>query len=213
LIFDFDGVIADSEVLSNAVLAEALTGLGHPITAEEAVDRYIGLHWADTCARIEAEIGRPLPPGFKVRTSEAFQRRLHEVKAVAGVADFLDSLPPIPKAVASSSPTRWLRASLERFGLARHFEERLFSAAEHVSRGKPHPDIYLHAARELGVEASEVLVLEDTAPGVTAARAAGMHVVGLCAGLHCGPGYGDRLRSAGTAAVVDTYAEVLEFMG
>lgn len=125
---------------------------------------------------------------------------------------FLEALPPVPKAVASSSPTRWLRSSLERFGLAHHFGDRLFSAAEHVSRGKPHPDIYLHAARELGVAAAEVLVLEDTAPGVAAGRAAGMTVVGLCAGLHCGPGYGDRLRSAGAAPVVASYTEVLEYI-
>ena len=195
------------------MLAEALTGLGHPTSTEQAVERYIGLHWADTCARIEAEIGRPLPADFKSRTSEAFQLRIGEVGAVAGVADFLEALPPVPKAVASSSPTRWLRGSLERFGLLHHFGERLFSAAEHVARGKPHPDIYLHAARELGVEPARTLVLEDTAPGVAAARAAGMTVVGLCAGRHCGSGYGDRLHSAGAAPVLATYDQVLEFIG
>jgi HAD superfamily hydrolase (TIGR01509 family) len=194
------------------VLAEALTGLGHPTTTEQAVDRYIGLHWADTCTRIEAEIGRPLPADFKRRTSEAFQLRLGEVGAVAGVADFLEALPPMPKAVASSSPTRWLRSSLERFGLLHHFGDRLFSAAEHVARGKPHPDIYLHSARELGIDAAEVIVLEDTATGVAAAKAAGMTVIGLCAGLHCGPGYGDRLLLAGASPVVASYAEVLELI-
>jgi HAD superfamily hydrolase (TIGR01509 family) len=213
LIFDFDGVIVDSEILSNAILAEALTALGHPTTTEQAVDRYIGLHWADTCAIIESEMGRALPADFKARTSEAFQLRLDEVRAVEGVEAFLDALPPLPKAVASSSPTRWLRGSLERFGLAHHFGDRLFSAAEHVSRGKPHPDIYLHSARALGVDPGEVLVLEDTAPGVAAGVAAGMTVVGICAGLHCGPGYADRLRSAGASPVVGSYAEVLGFMG
>lgn len=212
IVFDFDGVIADSEIVSNAVLADALTELGHPTSTEQAVQRYIGLHWADTCARIESEIGQKLPADFKARTSEAFQRRLHEIAAVAGVEAFLDALPPVPKAVASSSPTHWLRSSLERFGLAGHFGDRLFSAAEHVRRGKPHPDIYLHAARALGVKAGEVLVIEDTAPGVAAARAAGMTVIGLCAGLHCGPGYGDRLRSAGASPVVSSYAQVLEFI-
>jgi beta-phosphoglucomutase-like phosphatase (HAD superfamily) len=118
----------------------------------------------------------------------------------------------VPKAVASSSPTRWLRGSLERFGLLHHFGDRLFSAAEHVSRGKPHPDIYLHAARAIGVEPARTLVLEDTAPGVAAARAAGMTVVGLCAGRHCGSGYGDRLRAAGAAPVLTTYTQVLEFI-
>ncbi|HYE29590.1 MAG TPA: HAD family phosphatase [Allosphingosinicella sp.] len=213
MIFDFDGVIADSEILSNAVLAEALSALGHPTTTEQAVDRYIGLHWADTCAAIEAEVGRALPEDFRQGTSAAFERRLDEVKAVAGVGAFLAALPPLPMAVASSSPTRWLRSSLERFGLADHFGDRLFSAAEHVSRGKPHPDIYLYAARALGVAPADSLVLEDTAPGVAAARAAGMTVVGLCAGRHCGAGYGERLRAAGADHIAGSYAEVLDFIG
>lgn len=176
------------------------------------MDRYIGLHWADTCAAIEAELGRKLPADFESLTGKAFRSRILEVSAVDGVEAFLDALPAVPKAVASSSPTHWLRSSLERFGLAHHFGGRLFSATEHVTRGKPHPDIYLHAARELGVEPKQILVLEDTAPGVTAARAAGMTVVGLCAGLHCGPGYGDRLRAAGAAAVAVSYAEVLDIL-
>ena len=194
------------------MLAEALTALGHPTTTEQAVDSYIGLHWADTCARIEAKIGKPLPNDFKARTSAAFQLRLDEVTAVEGVEAFLDALPPVAKAVASSSPTRWLRSSLERFGLDHHFGDRLYSAAEHVERGKPHPDIYLYAARQLGVEAADVLVLEDTAPGVMAARAAGMSVAGLCAGRHCGPGYGERLRAAGAAPIVASYQEVLDII-
>lgn len=205
-------MIVDSEILSNAVLAEALTELGHPTTTEQAVERYIGLHWADTRARIEAEIGRPLPADFRARTGEAFQLRLDEVTAVAGVEEFLQALPPVTKAVASSSPTRWLRGSLERFGLAHHFGGRLFSAAEHVARGKPHPDIYLHAARAIGADPARILVIEDTAPGVAAARAAGMKVAGLCAGRHCGPGYGGRLAAAGAAPVVGGYAELLELM-
>jgi beta-phosphoglucomutase-like phosphatase (HAD superfamily) len=176
------------------------------------VERYIGLHWADTCALIEAEIGRPLPADFKERTNGAFQMRLSEIGAVTGVEAFLDWLPPLPKAVASSSPTSWLRGSLERFGLLHHFGDRLFSAAEHVTRGKPHPDIYLHAARALDVEPRQVLVLEDTAPGVAAARAAGMTVIGLCAGLHCGPGYGARLSAAGAHPIASSYSEVAEII-
>ena len=205
-------MIVDSEILSNAILAEALTELGHPTTTEQAVERYIGLNWRDTCAVIEAEIGRPLPADFRPKTKEAFRLRLDEVTAVTGVESFLDRLPAMPKAVASSSPTAWLRDALERFGLAHHFGDSLFSAAEHVSRGKPHPDIYLHAAGALDVAPGRVLVLEDTVAGVTAARAAGMTVIGLCAGLHCGPGYGERLRSAGAAHVAGSYEQVLDLI-
>jgi HAD superfamily hydrolase (TIGR01509 family) len=210
VIFDFDGVIVDSEILSNALLAEALTEIGHPTSLEQALERYIGLSWRDTIAIIEDEIGRPLPGEFRPRMREAFECRLEEVTVVAGVETFLDALPPLPKAVASSSSSQWLRGSLERFGLAHHFHGRLFSAAEHVDRGKPHPDIYLHAARELGVDVEKALVLEDTAPGVKAAKAAGMTVVGLCAGLHCGPDYGSRLRFAGADHIAGSYDEVIE---
>jgi HAD superfamily hydrolase (TIGR01509 family) len=161
---------------------------------------------------IEAQIGRPLPADFRARAKEAFELRVEEVTAVAGVEAFLDALPPIPKAVASSSPTRWLKGSLERFGLSHHFEGRLFSAAEHVERGKPHPDIYLHAARELAVAPSEVLVLEDTPTGVKSAAAAGMTVVGLCAGLHCGRGHGEKLRAAGANFIAGSYDDVLNLV-
>jgi HAD superfamily hydrolase (TIGR01509 family) len=205
-------VIVDSEILSNALLAEALTELGHPTTPEQAVERYIGLNWRDMGAVIEKEIGRPLPADFRSRVKEAFELRIGEVTAVAGVEAFLEALPPIPKAVASSSPTRWLRDSLQRFGLTHHFGDRLYSAAEHVERGKPHPDIYLHAASALGVGPGEVLVLEDTTTGVKSARAAGMTVVGLCAGLHCGPGHGERLREAGADFIAGNYDDVLDFV-
>lgn len=212
IVFDFDGVIADSEVVANGVLAEALTGLGWPTTTQEAVDRYIGLHWADTAAAIEARIGRPLPPDFKSGTSAVFQARLGEVGAVSGVAGFLDRIPDAPKAVASSSTTRWLRSSLQRFGLAHHFGDRLFSAAEHVSRGKPAPDIYLYAARQLAVRPDRVVVIEDTPHGVAAAKAAGMFVVGLCAGGHCGSGYDGRLTAAGADKVAASFDEVLDLI-
>ena len=205
-------MIVDSEILSNLLLAEALTALGHPTTLEEATERYIGLNWRDMGVVIEAEIGRPLPDDFRANVKRAFELRVEEVTAVVGVEAFLDALAPIPKAVASSSPTEWLRRSLERFGLDRHFGERLFSAAEHVARGKPHPDIYLHAARELGVRPREVLVLEDTPTGVKSACAAGMTVVGLCAGLHCGPGHGERLKAAGADHVAASYEEVLKLV-
>jgi len=213
MIFDFDGVIVDSEILSNAILAEALTELGHPTSLEQAIDRYIGLNWRDTIRIIEADIGRPLPADFRTRNKQAFELRSDEVTAVAGVEAFLEALPPLPKAVASSSPTRWLSGALERFGLIHYFGDRLFSAAEHVSMGKPHPDIYLYAAKQLSVPPEQVLVLEDTPTGVKAARAAGMTVVGLCAGLHCGPGHGDRLRESGADHIAATYAQVLDLIG
>lgn len=213
IIFDFDGVIVDSEKLANELLAAELTAVGLPTSYQDSLRLYMGRHWADNAAAIEARLGRPLPPDLRERISGSFHARIDEVGAVPGVQAFLDRTAHLPRAVASSSPVAWLRGSLERLGLAHHFGDRLFSAAEHVSRGKPAPDIYLHAAGALGVPPAEILVIEDTPTGAAAGLAAGMMVVGLCAGGHCGPDHGESLRAAGVERVARSWAEVEETVG
>src|SRR6185503_17750511 len=113
---------------------------------------------------IEARIGAPLPPKFHELRMEQSVRALHEgVRAVVGAVDFVQSLPPsLPRAVASSSSTRWIRGHLDHLGLADAFGEHVYSGREHVSRGKPAPDIYLHAADKLGVGIERAVILEDS---------------------------------------------------
>jgi HAD superfamily hydrolase (TIGR01509 family) len=205
VLFDFDGVILDSELASNRVLAEQLTALGYPTTLEESLDRYMGRHWADNERAITEQWG-PLPDGFREAQLDGFSGE----DAVAGVAEFVASL-RVPRAVASSSPSAYLHANLERLGLAAAFGGQVFSAAEHVTRGKPHPDIYLHAAAALGVDPAAALVIEDTPIGVRAGLAAGATVVGLTAGSHCRPGHAELLRAAGAHHVARDYAGVAAF--
>src|SRR5690606_20165381 len=135
--------------------AEALTALGHPTSLDDAIRLYMGRRWADCVAAIEANIGRPLPDGFVEARRQAIRSRAAaELRAVAGVAEFLRGLGARRRCIASSSSPEWLNLCLGQLGLAELFGEHLYSAAVHVERGKPHPDLFLYAARQFGVEPS-----------------------------------------------------------
>jgi HAD superfamily hydrolase (TIGR01509 family) len=210
IVFDFDGVIADSEAPANRVLAECLTEIGLPTSYDDALDLYCGRRWNDCESRIEARLGRSLPPGFiddcKQRT---WQRVRDDIQPVAGVAEFLERCTHLPRAVASSSTPEWLVGLLRRLELAHHFGDRLFSAAALVRR-KPHPEIYLRAAAGLGVVASACIAIEDSPIGVASAAAARMRVVGLCAATHIRGGHAERLRGAGAHEIAYSYRELAE---
>ena len=184
IIFDFDGVIVDSEVPANLALAECLTEIGLETSFEDALDRYCGHRWADCVSQIEARLGHDLPSNFEslyfARAASLMDRHL---TAVCGIDAFLDRAQHLPLAIASSSEPEWIAHKLERVSLCHYFGDRLFSAAQ-LERGKPHPDVYLDAARGLGVAPEDCLAIEDSPVGATAAVAAGMHVVGLCAASH-----------------------------
>ena len=215
IIFDFDGVLLESEFEGNRLLAELLTDLGHRHTVEEAIRHYVGLAGPEFVAAIEARIGGPLPPEFHERRREQSIRALQEgVRAVAGAVDFVLSLPPdLPKAVASSSSTRWLSGHLASLGLAAIFGDHVYSGREHVERSKPAPDLYLHAADQLGVPIERCAILEDSEIGVTGALASGALVIGLAAGSHCLDGHDDRLRALGVEHIAYDFDEVRTLLG
>jgi HAD superfamily hydrolase (TIGR01509 family) len=210
IIFDFDGVLLESEFEGNRMLAELLTDLGHRHTVEEALRHYVGLSGPQFVAAIEARIGAPLPPEFHERRKAQTIRLLREgVAAVVGAVEFVRSLPPgLPKAVASSSTMRWLRPHLEHVGLADSFGNHVYSGREHVERSKPAPDLYLFAADQLGVPIGDCVILEDSEVGATAALASGARVVGLAAGSHCLDGHVDRLTALGVPQVAHSFDEV-----
>ena len=212
IIFDFDGVIVDSEWLSNAVLADVLTELGHPTSREEALALYCGLRWADCYRRIEEETGLRLGSDtLGDLVDEAVTARAAEMLAIEGVGQFLASQDHRLLAIASSSEIWWLEQTLDRLGLSAFFADRLFSAAG-FSRGKPHPDIYLHAAERLGVAPEDCLVIEDHPVGVAAGAAAGMTVIALLAASHIRDGHAKRVREAGAHHVARDYAQVAEII-
>ena len=210
IIFDFDGVLVESEFYGNQLLAELLTELGHPTTVEDAISHFVGLSGPEFVAAIERRIGGPLPSEFRERRKAQTARVLREgLRAVVGAIEFVRSLPPdLPRAIASSSTLRWIRTHLDHLGLADAFGDHLYSGREHVERGKPAPDVYLYAADRLGVDIRRSAIIEDSEVGATGALASGAMVIGLAAGSHCFDGHADMLRSLGVEHIADNFDEV-----
>jgi HAD superfamily hydrolase (TIGR01509 family) len=182
VIFDNDGVLVDSERLAVRVEAEYLAELGWPLTEAEIVERFMG-HTDEYMDRaIEAQLGSRLPQDWK----DQFHRRYREAFAaelapVDGVLETLDQL-TIPACVASSGSHDKVRLTLGHTGLYERFEGRIFSGYE-VADNKPAPDLFLHAAARMGAEPARCAVVEDSRPGLQAARAAGMAAFGYAGGL------------------------------
>jgi HAD superfamily hydrolase (TIGR01509 family) len=208
LIFDFDGVIADSEAIANTVLAEIVSDLGHPTTLDQSLSRYSGSRWVDVMAEIEAAIGRPVPSNFSDQLKLAtFDRFRTDLKEVSGATNFIRRFSHLPRCIASSSSIDRLQLCLSVLELEAEFDGRVFSA-DMVARGKPHPDIFLFAAGKLGVNPDECLVIEDSAGGIRAAVAAGMTAIGLCAASHIRDGHDVKLRDAGAVHLAQSWSDV-----
>jgi HAD superfamily hydrolase (TIGR01509 family) len=181
VIFDCDGVLVDSERISNGVLARLLSDEGLPTTLAQARRDYQGLLLSEVLDSAEAKLGRPLPAGWLARyerqRSEAFRR---ELAPVPGAAEAIERLgvAGVKVCVASQGKLEKTTLSLELTGLRHLFPDRALFSAESVSRGKPHPDLFLHAAGVMEAEPACCVVVEDTPSGVTAAVSAGMRAVG-----------------------------------
>jgi HAD superfamily hydrolase (TIGR01509 family) len=215
IIFDFDGVLLESEFEGSVELARLLTDIGHRHTVEEAMKHYVGLAGPQFIEAVERRIGATLPPEFYERRKEQSVRALEEgVKAVVGAVDFVRSLPPgLPKAVASSSTTRWLRGHLAHLGLTDAFGPHVYSGREHVERGKPAPDLYLFAAEQLGVDIRRAAIIEDSEVGATGALASGAMVIGLAAGQHCFDDHEEMFRRLGVEHVAHSFDDVRRLLG
>jgi HAD superfamily hydrolase (TIGR01509 family) len=182
VIFDCDGVLVDTEPIACRVTAQVLTDLGWPLTEAEVVERFVGRSRASIGGDMLAQLGER---GF----AEADRRiqRLYwaaidaELAPIDGIVDVLAEL-TLSRCVASSGSHDKMRKTLGRTGLYPYFEGRIFSATE-VEHGKPAPDLFLHAARQLGVRPERCVVVEDSRPGVQAARAAGMRSFGYAGGV------------------------------
>lgn len=210
IIFDFDGVLLESEYVGNREIAALLTELGHEHKLEDALTHYAGLNGRDFIAAIEERIEAELPPLFHERIKDMGIRALRDgIEAVGGAVEFVRALPvDLPKAVASSSSTRWIRGHLQHIGLADAFGGHVYSGREHVERGKPAPDLYLHAARQLGISIENCAIIEDSRVGATGALASGGRVIGLAAGSHCIDGHAQMLQALGVREVAHSFDDV-----
>jgi HAD superfamily hydrolase (TIGR01509 family) len=202
LIFDCDGVLVDSELLEHSVDAELLRPFGCARSAGELLDRFVGIARRDMYEVVFAELKCEMPEGLlEERERRVWRLCETDLKVIPGVADALDALKGIEKCVASSSLPAKLRLKLDGTGLTHHFAPHIFSTAI-VSRGKPAPDIYLHAARAVGHLPEACVVVEDSPHGITGAKAAGMRAIGFLGGSHANAALADGLRAAGAALVV-----------
>lgn len=179
VIFDCDGVLVDSEPISNRVLAECLTEIGLPTSAEQSMQTYMGRWWPEILELAGERLGRELPEDF----TEVYRRRQFDALAagvgpVSGVVEALDRI-ALPGCVASNGRPEKSELTLARCGLLERFRGRVFSAHD-VQRGKPEPDLFLHAAARLGAAPRRCAVVEDSVLGIRAARAAGMAAFGFC---------------------------------
>jgi HAD superfamily hydrolase (TIGR01509 family) len=207
VIFDCNGVLVDSEPIATAVLAEQFARVGIPTSSEFVARCFIGRRPADIYAAVEHATGKKLPENFRAAVAAATLRRFRtDLQAMPHVARALTWLRG-PKAVASSSTLDRIYASLDVTGLLRFFAPRLFSASE-VPNGKPAPDLFLHAAARMWVEPADCIVVEDSAPGIAAAAAAGMLPVGYVGGTHAEPELADQLMAAGARTVIADMREL-----
>jgi HAD superfamily hydrolase (TIGR01509 family) len=211
VIFDCDGVLVDSEVISCRAHAETLTRHGYPITEEQVLHRFLGVSDREARLIIEAEMGRQLPSDFEAQVKEATLKfYAGDLKAIAGVAAAIAAI-DLPKCVASSGTPEKIRHGLECAGLYEQLSPHIFSATQ-VKRGKPAPDLFLFAAEQMGAAPKRCLVIEDSIPGVTGALAAGMIVLGFHGGSHCQPGHAEKLCDVGAAVVFDDMRQLPELV-
>ncbi|MFI6490476.1 HAD family hydrolase [Streptomyces sp. NPDC050564] len=184
VIFDNDGVLVDSEPISNTILAAYLTELGHPTSYEESLRDYMGSAMHRIHEVVQESSGRQLPDDFDDvfhgRVFAAFER---ELEPVPGAVQVLEKLAAdgVPYCVASSGSHERIRVGHRKTGLDRWFDEGCVFSSQDVGRGKPAPDLFLYAAERMGVPTQNCVVVEDSPLGVRAANAAGMDVYGFAA--------------------------------
>jgi HAD superfamily hydrolase (TIGR01509 family) len=212
IIFDCDGVLVDSEVISCRAHAATLTRHGYPITEDQVFDRFLGRSMRQATLEVEAELGRSLPDDFHTQVyAEIFQAFATSLQATPYIVETLAAM-TLPVCVASSGPPEKISASLNRVGLYGRFAPHIFSAVQ-VKHGKPAPDLFLFAAEQMKVSPARCLVIEDSVSGIAAARAAGMTVLGYHGGSHCRAAHADTLRAAGAAVTFDDMRELPGLIG
>ena len=207
VIFDCDGVLIDSEAIANQVCVEFVATLGHDISMHDFAARYCGSPIGDIWRRVAIDFGVPIDDAFRRDVDAEVHRRFEtSLCAMDGVADVLDAIER-RFCVASSTGLVKLRNNLARVGLLQRFDPGVFSASQ-VARGKPAPDVFLYAASQMGADPAHCLVVEDSIAGVTAARRAGMRVIGFAGGGHVNDHHPELLMDVGAWRIAQSMPEL-----
>lgn len=210
VIFDCDGVLVDSEILCAQISAEMFRSIGLEMSVDDIVTNFVGLDAKAAKRHAEMLFKTPMPDNYdadlQVRLDSAFRDRLLPIAGVHSVLQRLN----LPWCVASNSGHERLQVSFSSTQLSPLVGHHVFSADD-VARGKPAPDLFLHAAKTMGdYQADTCLVIEDSVTGVTAAVAAGMHVIGFCGGGHIRDGHAEKLLDLGAERIITDYAQLYD---
>ncbi|MEW2588232.1 HAD family hydrolase [Streptomyces virginiae] len=182
VIFDCDGVLVDTERIATRIQVSLGAELGWPLTEGDVVDLFMGRSNASVREQIAARLGEETAGDWEKRFVRLHREAVDAgLTAVDGLPEALDAI-TLPTCVASSGSHEKMRHTLGRTGLHDRFAGRIYSATE-VARGKPAPDLFLYAAQRMGVDPAACAVVEDSRPGVDAARAAGMRAFGFGGGM------------------------------
>ncbi|MET1414434.1 HAD family phosphatase [Roseibium sp. HPY-6] len=211
VIFDFDGVIADSEVISLATLRTALQSFGIDLTLDDTRKMFLGKSLETIEAYVRANGTQDRQDFGSFWETTLFDHFRADLKPMPMVTHFLERLDRVglKYCIASSGTLKRIGVALDAMKLRQRFQH-VFSAQQ-VARGKPEPDLFLHAARELGVRPQSCLVIEDSPFGVRAAKAAGMRCAGFTGGSHVSDvetEHGDLLRRNGAEVIWSTYEDL-----
>jgi HAD superfamily hydrolase (TIGR01509 family) len=202
LISDCDGVLVDSEILSERVVMDGLSRYAPREELEELLEGTFGLTTRDIIQMVQQRFAITLPEGtFQEIRARAEHLIATSVNPIPGVKKALEGI-DLPLAVASNSLRHSVESSVARAGLTERVAGHIFSA-DMVEHPKPAPDVYLLAARTMGVPPENCLVIEDSATGVRAALAAGMRVIGFIGASHIPPEHAETLRRLGVTALID----------
>lgn len=211
IIFDCDGVLVDSEIIANRVFAEEMTKCGYAMDMEQAMTQYLGKSLKGILQTLQESFGHAacqLLPPIHAKMSEALAGELQPIEGIIHLLQLLDQQ-AIPRCVASNNTAEKISHSLQITGLSQKFLQKNIFCASDVKNGKPHPDLFLHAAQKMQVDPSACLVIEDSVTGIQAAHAAEMQVVGFFGGKHTKyDWYRQRILEANPHYVCETHAEI-----
>lgn len=208
VIFDFDGVLVDSEIIAARIEAELITAAGYEISGEELSQLYAGLTFKDILLRIEEVAAIPFSASLLDEAEKMVDQRLRaEVRAIEGAREAVMSVKG-KRCICSNSRADRIGFMAKKTGLAPLFSGRIFSSYDTPSgKPKPAPDVFLHAAQTLDADPVNTFVVEDSVHGIAGARLAGMRVIGFTGGAHTYPGHADILTEAGAETVIRRWAD------
>ncbi|MBR1945029.1 MAG: HAD family phosphatase [Alphaproteobacteria bacterium] len=208
IIFDFDGVLVDSETMGCQIWSDVFAKHGMTVPARDIMEKYTGKTGTLICSLVEEEYGYHIPDGFLDEVNETTESiMIRELKTIPGVLETLPML-SIPMCIASGSRPKRLNMCLDATGLRPWFPDETVFSSHFVKNGKPAPDLFFYAAERMKVQPDKCVVIEDSTSGIIGAKAAGMHVYGFIGGSHCTPERGRQLTQSGAELLFDDFTKL-----